>query len=163
MYYLDYGLKEKGFGTLGKFLAVLYAIFIIGGAFGGGNMFQANQSYELFGKLLGIPNYLYGFMLAILVGFVIIGGIKRIGETTEKIVPFMVVLYVGASLFIILTNIDKLPGVISSILSQAFSPDSVYGGFVGALVTGIKRGVFSNRGGTYTTFITKDSSLNSSY
>ena len=147
MYYLDYGLKEKGFGTLGKFLAVLYAIFIIGGAFGGGNMFQANQSYELFGKLLGIPDYLYGFMLAILVGFVIIGGIKRIGETTEKIVPFMVVLYVGASLFIILTNIDKLPGVISSILSQAFSPDSVYGGFVGALVTGIKRGVFSNEGG----------------
>ena len=147
MYYLDYGLKEKGFGTLGKFLAVLYAIFIIGGAFGGGNMFQANQSYELFGKLLGIPAYLYGFMLAILVGFVIIGGIKRIGETTEKIVPFMVVLYVGASLFIILTNIDKLPGVISSILSQAFSPDSVYGGFVGALVTGIKRGVFSNEGG----------------
>ena len=147
MYYLNYGLKEKGFGTLGKFLAALYAIFIIGGAFGGGNMFQANQSYELFGKLLGIPDYLYGFMLAILVGFVIIGGIRRIGKTTEKIVPFMVVLYVGASLFIILTNIDKLPGVISSILSQAFSPDSVYGGFVGALVTGIKRGVFSNEGG----------------
>jgi AGCS family alanine or glycine:cation symporter len=147
MYYLNYGLKEKGFGTLGKFLAALYAIFIIGGAFGGGNMFQANQSYELFGKLLGIPDYLYGFMLAILVGFVIIGGIRRIGQTTEKIVPFMVVLYVGASLFIILTNIDKLPGVISSILSQAFSPDSVYGGFVGALVTGIKRGVFSNEGG----------------
>ena len=104
MYYLDYGLKERGYGTLGRILAVLYAIFIIGGAFGGGNMFQANQSYELFGKLLGIPDYLYGFMLAVLVGFVIVGGIKRIGETTEKIVPFMVVLYVGASLFIILTN-----------------------------------------------------------
>ena len=147
MYYLDYGLKEKGFGTLGKFLAVLYAIFIIGGAFGGGNMFQANQSYELFGKLLGIPNYLYGFILAILVGLVIVGGIKRIGQTTEKIVPFMVILYVGASLFIILTNIDKLPGVISSILNQAFNPDSIYGGFIGALVTGIKRGVFSNEGG----------------
>ena len=147
MYYLDYGLKEKGYGTFGKFLAVLYAIFIIGGAFGGGNMFQANQSYELFGKLLGIPSYLYGMILAILVGFVIVGGIKRIGETTEKIVPFMVVLYVGASLFIILTNIEKLPGVISSILGQAFNPDSVYGGFIGALVTGIKRGVFSNEGG----------------
>ena len=60
----------------------MYAIFIIGGAFGGGNMFQANQSYELFGKLTGIPNYLYGIILATLVGFVIIGGIKRIGETT---------------------------------------------------------------------------------
>ena len=147
MYYLDYGLKEKGYGTLGKFLAVLYAIFIIGGAFGGGNMFQANQSYELFGKLIGVPDYLYGILLAILVGFVIVGGIKRIGQTTEKIVPFMVVLYVSASLFIIITNLDKLPGVISSILNQAFNPDSIYGGFIGALVTGIKRGVFSNEGG----------------
>ena len=104
MYYLNYGLKERGFGTLGKVLAAIYAIFIIGGAFGGGNMFQANQSYELFGKLIGIPNYLYGIILAFLVGIVIIGGIKRIGETTEKIVPLMVVLYMGASLFIILTK-----------------------------------------------------------
>ena len=147
MYYLDKGLKEKGFGTLGKILGGMYAIFIIGGAFGGGNMFQANQSYELFGKLIGLPNYLYGILLAILVGTVIVGGIKRIGQTTEKIVPLMVVLYVGASLFVIITNIDKLPGVLSSILSQAFSPDAAYGGFIGALVTGIKRAVFSNEGG----------------
>jgi len=147
MYYLDYGLKEKGFGTFGKILGCMYAIFIIGGAFGGGNMFQANQSYELFGKLIGIPDYLYGIILAILVGFVIVGGIKRIGETTEKIVPFMVVLYVGASLFIILTNLGQLPGVLSAMVSQAFSPDAAYGGFIGALVTGIKRAVFSNEGG----------------
>ena len=147
MYYLDYGLKEKGFGTFGKILGCMYAVFIIGGAFGGGNMFQANQSYELFGKLIGIPDYLYGIILAILVGFVIVGGIKRIGETTEKIVPFMVVLYVGASLFIILTNLGQLPGVLSEMVSQAFSPDAAYGGFIGALVTGIKRAVFSNEGG----------------
>ena len=149
MYYLDYALKEKGpyFGIFGKILGSMYALFIIGGAFGGGNMFQANQSYELFGKLIGIPNWIYGSFLAILVAFVIIGGIKRIGRTTEKIVPFMVVLYVGASLFIILTNIDKLPGVISAMISQAFSPDAAYGGFIGALVTGIKRAVFSNEGG----------------
>ena len=149
MYYLDYALKEKGkyFGIFGKILGCMYAVFIIGGAFGGGNMFQANQSYELFGKLIGIPNYLYGILLAILVAVVIHGGIKRIGQTTEKIVPFMVVLYVGASLFVILTNIDKLPGVLSSMLSQAFVPDAAYGGFIGALVTGIKRAVFSNEGG----------------
>ena len=147
MYYLSQGLKEKGFGMFGKILGGMYAIFIIGGAFGGGNMFQANQSYELFGKLIGIPDYLYGILLAILVGVVIVGGIKRIGQTTEKIVPFMVVLYVGASLFIILTNLDKLPGVLSSMLGQAFSPDAAYGGFIGALVTGIKRAVFSNEGG----------------
>jgi len=147
MYYLDQGLKERGFGRLGKILGSMYAVFIIGGAFGGGNMFQANQSYELFGKLIGIPNYAYGILLAILVGSVIVGGIKRIGQTTEKIVPFMVVLYVSASLFIIITNFDKLPGVLSAMFNQAFSPDAVYGGFIGALVTGIKRAVFSNEGG----------------
>ena len=157
MYYLDYGLREKNqdgwllnksaYPVLGKFLGSMYAVFIIGGAFGGGNMFQANQSYELFGKLIGIPNYMYGMILAILVGTVIIGGIKRIGQTTEKIVPFMVVLYVGASLFIILTNLDKLPGVLSSMISQAFVPDAAYGGFIGALITGVKRAVFSNEGG----------------
>ena len=147
MYYLNYGLNEKGFGGLGKILAAIYAIFIIGGAFGGGNMFQANQSYELFGKLIGLPDYLYGMILAVLVGVVIVGGIKRIGETTEKIVPLMVVLYVGASLFVILTNVDKLPFVLSSIFGQAFAPDAAYGGFIGALVTGVKRAVFSNEGG----------------
>ena len=147
MYYLDKGLKEKGLGKLGKVLGSIYAVFIIGGAFGGGNMFQANQSYELFGKLIGLPDYLYGLILAFLVGAVIVGGIRRIGQTTEKIVPIMVLLYVGASLFVIITNIDKLPNVLSSILNQAFSPDAAYGGFIGALVTGIKRAVFSNEGG----------------
>ena len=148
MYYLTYGFKNKGkLSYLGKILGIMYAIFIIGGAFGGGNMFQANQSYELFGKLTGIPNYLYGIILAILVGFVIIGGIKRIGETTEKIVPSMVTIYVAASLFIILSNISMIPNVISSIISEAFNPSAAYGGFIGALVTGIKRGVFSNEGG----------------
>jgi len=147
MYYLDKGLKEKGLNKLGKVLGSMYAVFIIGGAFGGGNMFQANQSYELFGKLIGIPDYLYGLILAFLVGAVIVGGIRRIGQTTEKIVPIMVLLYVGASLFVIITNIDKLPSVLSSILNQAFSPDAAYGGFIGALVTGIKRAVFSNEGG----------------
>lgn len=147
MYYLSLGLKEQGFSKLGKILGAMYAVSIIGGAFGGGNMFQANQSYELFGKLIGIPNYIYGIILAILVGIVIVGGIKRIGKTTEKIVPLMVVLYVGASLFVILTNFEKIPFVLSSILNQAFNPDAAYGGFIGALVVGIKRAVFSNEGG----------------
>ena len=147
MYYLNYGLKEQGYGTLGKILGGMYAIFIIGGAFGGGNMFQANQSYELFGKLIGLPNYIYGIILAILVGCVIVGGIKRIGQTTEKIVPFMVVLYVGASLFIILSNLGKLPSVLNDMFTQAFYPNAAYGGFIGALVTGVKRAVFSNEGG----------------
>ena len=147
MYYLNYGLSEKGYAGFGKVLAAIYAVFIIGGAFGGGNMFQSNQSYELFGKLIGVPNYLYGIILALLVGTVIIGGIKRIGQTTEKIVPIMVILYVLASLFVIIINIEKLPGVLYSIVNQAFAPDAAYGGFIGALVTGVKRSVFSNEGG----------------
>ena len=147
MYYLEKGLGELGMGTLGKILGILYAIFIIGGAFGGGNMFQANQSYALVGSLTGISSLTYGIILAILVGVVIIGGIERIGQTTEKIVPTMVVLYVGASLFVILTNLDKLGGVVSSIMSEAFSPNAIYGGLIGVLVTGIKRAVFSNEGG----------------
>ena len=147
MYYLSLGLKDRGFGRLGKILGAMYAIFIIGGAFGGGNMFQANQSYELFGKLIGLPNYIYGIILAILVGMVILGGIKRIGQTTEKIVPLMVVLYVTASLFVIVSNIEKLPYVLSTIFNQALNPDAAYGGFIGALVVGIKRAVFSNEGG----------------
>ena len=147
MYYLEKGLGELGMGTLGKVLGILYAIFIIGGAFGGGNMFQANQSYALVGSLTGISSLTYGIILAILVGVVIIGGIERIGKTTEKIVPTMVVLYVGASLFVILTNLDKLGGVVASIMSEAFSPNAIYGGLIGVLVTGIKRAVFSNEGG----------------
>jgi len=158
MYYLTYAFAEKkrgiiyqmtdrGSAFLGKGLGMMYAVFIIGGAFGGGNMFQANQSYELFGKLTGIPDYIYGIILAILVGFVIVGGIRRIGETTEKIVPAMVTIYVAASLFIILTNVTMIPSVLSSIISEAFNPSAAYGGFIGALVTGIKRGVFSNEGG----------------
>jgi len=104
MYYIDIGLQKKGLAPLGKFLGIIYAVFIIGGAFGGGNMFQANQSYALVGSLTGINSLLYGILLAVLVGIVIIGGIERIGKTTEKIVPAMVILYVGASLFIIITN-----------------------------------------------------------
>ena len=147
MYYLEKGLDELKLGTLGKILGSIYAIFIIGGAFGGGNMFQANQSFALVGSLIGINSLYYGMFLAVIVGIVIVGGIKRIGQTTEKIVPTMVVLYVGASLFIILTNIDKLSDVLSSIIGEAFAPNAAYGGLIGVLVTGIKRAVFSNEGG----------------
>tara|TARA_B110000438_G_scaffold298941_1_gene348123 strand:- start:26 stop:1468 length:1443 start_codon:yes stop_codon:yes gene_type:complete len=157
MYYLEKGLAEidkdgwiinkNGYKSLGKVLGTIYAVFIIGGAFGGGNMFQANQSYELVGSLTGIPSWAYGIFLMIIVAAVIMGGIERIGKTTEKIVPTMVILYVSASLFIILTNFEKLPGVINSIFSQAFTSSATYGGIMGVIVMGIKRAVFSNEGG----------------
>ena len=150
MYYLDQGLKEKGLAGFGRVLGIMYAIFIIGGAFGGGNMFQANQSYELVATqvpLLAANSWLYGVILAGMVALVILGGIVRIGKATEKIVPAMVLIYVGASIWIILTNFERLPGVISSIFTQAFTPEAFYGGFIGVLVIGIKRAVFSNEGG----------------
>ena len=89
----------------------------------------------------------YGILLVILVGLVIVGGIKRIGQVTEKIVPSMVIIYVAASLYIIFSNYTEIPNVIRSIFSQAFYPDAIYGGFLGILVVGIKRAVFSNEGG----------------
>ena len=150
MYYLDYGLKKKGMAGFGRILGIMYAIFIIGGAFGGGNMFQANQSYELVATqvpLLAANSWLYGIILAGLVALVILGGIVRIGKATEKIVPLMVLIYVGASLWIILLNLERLPGVINSIFTQAFTPEAFYGGMIGVLVIGIKRAVFSNEGG----------------
>ena len=150
MYYLDYGLKKKGMAGFGRILGIMYAIFIIGGAFGGGNMFQANQSYELVATqvpLLAANSWLYGIILAGLVALVILGGIVRIGKATEKIVPLMVLIYVGASLWIILLNLERLPSVINSIFTQAFTPEAFYGGMIGVLVIGIKRAVFSNEGG----------------
>jgi len=150
MYYLDMGLKKQGLSGFGKFLGILYAIFIIGGAFGGGNMFQANQSYELVATqvpILAANSWLYGVILAGLVALVILGGIVRIGKATEKIVPGMVIIYVSASLWIIFSNLERLPVVIHSIFTQAFTPEAFYGGMIGVLIIGIKRAVFSNEGG----------------
>ena len=111
MYYLRNGLSKYGLGGLGKVLAVIFAVLCIGGSFGGGNMFQANQAYaQLSGQfsMLEGNGPMFGFLLAILVGTVIIGGIKSIAKVTEKIVPFMAGLYVVAALIIILVNITEI-------------------------------------------------------
>ncbi len=150
MYYLSIGLAEKGMGTFGKILAFIFAVSIIGGAFGGGNMFQANQSYELAASqipFLASNALLYGLILASLVAVVILGGIKRIGAATSKIVPFMAGIYIVTSLAIIFMNIDRLPAVIGSIFTEAFSAQAFYGGTLGVIITGIQRAVFSNEAG----------------
>lgn len=150
MYYLSMGLAERGKPGLGKVLAVIYAVFIIGGAFGGGSMFQANQSYELVSEqvpLLQNLSWFYGLVMIGLVAAVIIGKITRIGAATSKIVPLMCVIYVGASLFIIFSNLGEIPGVFVSIFSEAFNPDAIYGGLLGVMVLGIRRAVFSNEAG----------------
>jgi len=155
MYYLDIGLSEsryKGLKVLGKVLAVMYALIIMGGAIGGGNMFQANQTAEAFASTFEISdtgtwNWVIGITLAIGVGVVIIGGIKRIGAATSKIVPFMCGIYVLASIFIILTHISQIPETIRLIFTMAFTKNAYYGGFFGVLIMGVRRAAFSNEAG----------------
>jgi AGCS family alanine or glycine:cation symporter len=148
MYYLSRGLAEIGLRPLGKVLASLFAVCCILGAYGGANLFQANQSYGAVSKVLPmIPSWLYGIFLAVLVGIVIIGGIKRIGNVADKLVPAMVVIYVLASLWIILANLPQVPSAIATIFQSAFNPTAVKGGLIGVIVQGFRRSAFSNEAG----------------
>lgn len=148
MYYLKKGLAEKNLSLLGKILAGFFAIMIVGSSFGAGNMFQANQAASQASQLLHVDSkFGIGIVLALLVGVVIIGGIKRIGKVTEKIVPFMGLLYVGAGLVILLMNISLLPKAMGIILTAAFTSNAALGGFVGVMITGFQRAVFSNEAG----------------
>ena len=154
MYYLRKGLKLNGMEGLGKVLAVLFAIFCIGGSFGGGNMFQVNQAFQLLESVTGgeasflhQKGWLFGIIMAILVGIVIIGGIKKIASVTDKIVPLMVVVYVVASLFVLIVNFNLIGDAFMQIFKGAFSPTGVAGGAVGVLVQGFRRAAFSNEAG----------------
>ncbi|NNF34604.1 MAG: alanine:cation symporter family protein [Saprospiraceae bacterium] len=152
MYYLSRGLKERGYPGMGKALAVTFAVLCIGASFGGGNAFQSNQAAAQIVERLGLSGSASGTMLgvlfAILVGIVIIGGIKRIAKVTEKIVPFMAVLYVAAAIFIITTNLQYVDDALRLIISEAFSPRAtITGGFIGVMIQGFRRAAFSNEAG----------------
>ncbi len=150
MYYLEHGLGAKGLKRLGRILAILFALFTIGGSLGGGNMFQSNQTVEILSTVSpAVENYnwAFGLLFALLVSLVIIGGIKRIGRVTSRIVPVMCLLYVSASLVIILSHLADVPAMIATIFREAFSPQALYGGFLGVLITGVKRAAFSNEAG----------------
>ena len=150
MEYLSRGLREIGWPRLGKFLAVLFAILCIGGSFGGGNSFQVNQSLnamsETFPFLADAP-WVYGLVMVVLVGLVIVGGIRRIAGVADKIVPAMAVIYVLAALTILGLNWDLIPWAFGQIIGGAFSPEAGYGGLVGVLVVGFQRAAFSNEAG----------------
>ncbi|MBB5287306.1 AGCS family alanine or glycine:cation symporter [Rhabdobacter roseus] len=151
MYYLTKGLQERGAGKLGKVLAVFFAIMCIGGSFGGGNMFQANQAAQQFISMVGTSSSsagtYFGIALALVVALVIIGGIKRIGAVTEKIVPFMCGIYVLAAIVVMVVNASSLPATFGMIFTEAFNPVAVAGGLVGVLVQGFRRAAFSNEAG----------------
>ncbi|MBD0824336.1 alanine/glycine:cation symporter family protein [Aestuariibaculum marinum] len=151
MYYLTKGFAEKGMKPLGKVLAVVFAIFVVGGSFGGGNMFQANQAAAQFTKLFNLQSdnagMYFGFIMAALVAVVIIGGIKRIASVTEKVVPFMAGIYVLASLIILGANWHLIDDAFGLIYEGAFSGLGIAGGLVGVMIQGIRRGAFSNEAG----------------
>ncbi len=154
MVYLEMGLKEKGFAIPGRVLAVVFSVLTILASLGGGNMFQSNQTYSLFqSQVMGSAEaptwapWLFGFLLAIPVGIVIIGGIKRIGEVTARMVPTMCIFYCTVCMTIVLLNLGEVPHMFASILGKAFSSDAMMGGFLGVLVQGMRRAAFSNEAG----------------
>ncbi|UWQ17289.1 sodium:alanine symporter family protein [Jannaschia sp. M317] len=147
MYYISKGFEQRGLPG-GKFLAALFAVFCILGAFGGGNMFQANQAHAQISGLVGdYPGWITGIIFAVVVFAVIVGGIKSIARVTEKVVPFMGILYVGAALIILIVNYDKIGWAFGQIFEGAFTGLGVAGGMVGALIQGFKRAAFSNEAG----------------
>jgi len=154
MYYLSKGLTEQGKPGLGRTLAIVFSICCIGGAVGGGNMFQSNQAFQQIVNVTGgeqsfiaDSGWLFGLVMAIIVGMVIIGGIRSIAKVTEKIVPFMAVIYLLAGLVIIGMNIEHVGDAFYRIFDGAFTGAGVAGGIVGALIQGFKRAAFSNEAG----------------
>ncbi|EGL54129.1 MULTISPECIES: alanine/glycine:cation symporter family protein [Methylophaga] len=145
MYYIS-----KGVGL--PWLGSLFAVFTVGAAFGIGNMTQANSAAAAVQQVFGIETSTTGFVLMVLTGLVLIGGIRSIGRFTSMLVPFMIVAYLGAALIVIGINIDEVPAAFHLIFWHAFNPIAAGGGFAGAAVAaairyGVARGVFSNESG----------------
>ncbi len=154
MYYLEKGLAARGLGSIAKPLGYFYAISMVIGCMGIGNMFQSNQAFEQFVFITGgeeswfaDKGWLFGAVIALLVGAVILGGLKSIAKVTSKLVPFMGVTYVAFALAIIFMNFDKVPWAFNAIFTQAFTPEGMTGGMIGVMVLGFKRAVFSNEAG----------------
>ena len=150
MYYLKDGLTELKLAPLGVFLGGLFAVLCVGASTMGGNAFQVNQSLDVLAgqsEFLEGNRWVYGLIMTVAVGLVILGGITRIAATASKIVPAMCGVYVAACLYIILTNFAKVPDAFGAIFSQAFTLEAGWGGFLGVLILGFKRAAFSNEAG----------------
>ncbi len=155
MFYLARGLAERGLPRLGRFMGGFYAVGIVIGCLGIGNMFQSNQAFMQFVNVTGgveaswfaDKGWLFGLVMAALIGIVILGGIKSIARVTEKVVPFMALLYCAMALLIIGMNAEALPFAVSAIFQGAFTPEGVAGGTLGAIIIGFQRAVFSNEAG----------------
>lgn len=154
MHYLETGIAEMRFPRLGKALGIFYAVSIVIGCIGIGNMFQSNQALSQVVEVTGAADsffhdrgWLFGITLAVIVALVIIGGIKSIARTTEKLVPFMAGLYVGGAVIVLCMNYQVIPAACAMIFREAFSLDGVGGGMIGIMILGFRRAVFSNEAG----------------
>lgn len=155
MHYMAHGLTRKKMRKFGHVLSIAFAILCIGGALTGGNMIQINQTVEQIVNITGGEasffygqNWIIGIIVATIVGIITVGGIKSIAKVTEKIVPFMCLLYIVSGLYVILVHFTLIPHAIGIILKQAFMPASVYGGIAGTIIMGLRRSVQTNEAGT---------------
>lgn len=142
MYYLEHGLGQKWLGVLFAFFAVFAAIFGIG------NMIQANAASGVALDVFNIPTWLTGVIMAVLIGLVLLGGIRSIGRTAGILVPFMIVFYLVAGIAIMILNLDLIPAAVGLIFTDAFTGNAVAGGALGTVIRmGVARGLFSNEAG----------------
>ncbi|MBE9041006.1 alanine:cation symporter family protein [Oscillatoriales cyanobacterium LEGE 11467] len=148
MYYLWRGLSEMGLHPLGQGLGIFFAFVCLSSALGGGNMFQTHESYIAVSRIFPLQNWLYGFLMASLVGAVILGGIRRIAKVASTLVPLMAAIYTLACLWVLGVHATELGGAIATILREALSPGAaITGGAIGVFVQGIRRAVFSHEAG----------------
>ncbi|WP_232771391.1 alanine/glycine:cation symporter family protein [Colwellia sp. 12G3] len=154
MYYLKNGLAELGYEKLGKVLASFFAVCCVVASLCGSNMLQSNQAYQQFVIAMGNETsfwadkgWLFGSLLAIVIGVVIIGGIKSIAKVTEKLVPLMAGIYLSAALFVLAYHYTEIPHAVSLIINGAFNPTGVVGGIIGVMIQGFKRSTFSSEAG----------------
>ena len=154
MFYIERGFAKKGYHKLGKTLAYIFALACIPGTFGGGCMLQTNQAAHQFVVItggetgfFGLNTWVFGLMVAIVVGLVIVGGIKSISNVTTKVVPVMCIVYITACLIIIVTHFTQIPQAIYTIVHEAFFPKAIYGGVIGSIIIGLRRSIQSNEAG----------------
>ena len=155
MYYLEQGFADRNMKKFGKFIGRFYALGIVIGCLGIGNMFQSNQAFQQFvnvtggveGSWFAERGWVFGMLMALCVGAVILGGIKSIARVTSAIVPFMAVFYCTSALVIIAMNYEAIPFALNAIVTGAFSPEGMSGGAIGVMIIGFQRAVFSNEAG----------------
>jgi len=148
--YLERGLKELNLRRLGKFLAIIFAVACLGGAFGAGNLFQSNQSVKMLSSTFGASEqikFIVSMMLAVCIGIVLFGGIRRIANVASKIVPFMAIIYITAAIVVLVSNYALIPDAVIAMFKGAFTDDAFKGGLIGAIIAGFQRAAFSNEAG----------------